>query len=47
MNWFMALKLVCCEPVAPSPEAWVRPAGVSAPNAPGMPPLALKELIRT
>ncbi len=25
MNWFMALNVVCCDPVAVSPEIWVRP----------------------
>ena len=30
MNWVMALNVVCCDPAAVSPEAWVRPADVSA-----------------
>ena len=41
-NRFIASKVVCCEPVATSPEACVRPAGVSPPNTTGMPPLLLK-----
>lgn len=44
MNWFIALKVVCCEPVAVSPEIWISPAGVSPPNASGIPPLELKKL---
>ena len=35
MNRFIASNVVCCEPVASSPEAWVRPAGVSVANASG------------
>ena len=45
MNWFIASKVVCCEPVAVSPETCVRPAGVSPPNTSGMPPLVLKKLM--
>ena len=45
MNWFMALNVVCCEPVPISPETCVSPAGVSAPNASGMPPVVLKKLV--
>ena len=45
MNWFMALNVVCCEPVAVSPEACVSPAGVSALNTSGMPPVLLKKLV--
>ena len=41
-NMFIASKVVCCEPVASSPEACVRPAGVSSPNTSGMPPVVLK-----
>ena len=33
MNWFMALKVACWLPVAASPDAWVRPAGVKLPYA--------------
>ena len=43
MNRFIASKVVCCEPVASSPETCVRPAGVSPPNTMGMPPFALKK----
>ena len=45
MNMFIALNVVCCEPVAASPETCVRPAGVSVPNTSGMPPVVLKKLI--
>ena len=45
MNRFIASTVVCCEPVAASPEAWVRPAGPSAANAAGMLPVALKKLV--
>ena len=45
MNCVIALKVVCCEPVAASPEACVSPAGVNAPNTSGMPPVALKNLV--
>jgi hypothetical protein len=45
MNWFMALKVDCCEPVPISPEACVSPPGVSVPNTSGMPPVELKKLI--
>ena len=45
MNRFIASKVVCCEPVASSPETCVRPAGVSAPNTIGMPPVVLKKLV--
>ena len=44
MNRFIASKVVCCEPVATSPEACVRPAGVSAPNTSGMPPVRVEEI---
>ena len=44
MNWLMALNVVCCEPVAVSPETCVRPAGVSAPNTIGMPPVRVEEV---
>jgi len=43
MNMFIASKVVCCDPVAISPEACARAAGVSAPNTIGMPPVALKK----
>ena len=43
MNWVIALKVVCCEPVPSSPDACVRPTGVSAPNTKGMPPVVLKK----
>ena len=45
MNWFMALNVVCCEPVADSPEAWDRPLAFSEKNAAGMPPVELKKLV--
>ena len=45
MNWFIALNVVCCDPVAVSPEICVSPAGVSPPNTIGMPPVVLKKLI--
>src|ERR1700733_11056944 len=45
MNRSIASKVVCCEPVAVSPDACVRPAGVSVPYTAGMPPLVLKELV--
>ena len=45
MNRFIASKVVCCEPVATSPEACVSPAGVSDPNTMGMLPLVLKKLV--
>ena len=45
MNWFIALKVVCCDPAAVSPETCVSPAAVSAPNTSGMPPVVLKKLI--
>ena len=45
MNWFMALNVLACEPVAVSPEACDRPAAVSVANTRGMPPVLLKELI--
>ena len=41
----MALNVVCCVPVASSPEACARPAGVKVPNTSGMPPVALKKLV--
>ena len=44
MNWVIALNVVCCEPVAVSPEACVRPAGVSVPNTSGMPPVRVEEV---
>jgi hypothetical protein len=36
-------KVVCCDPVATSPEACVRPAGVNEPNTIGMLPFELKK----
>ena len=42
MNWVMAPLLAVWAPVAGSPEACDRPAGVSAPKAIGMPPWLLK-----
>ena len=45
MNCVIALKVVCCEPVAVSPEACARPPAVSAPKASGMLPLLLKKLL--
>ena len=44
MNRFIASNVVCCEPVAVSPEACVSPAGDSEPNTMGMPPALLKKL---
>ncbi len=45
MNMFIALKVVCCEPVAVSPAACDNPAGVNAANTIGMPPVALKKFV--
>jgi hypothetical protein len=45
MNRFIASKVACCDPVANSPDACVRPPGVSVANDTGMPPLALKKLV--
>ena len=36
--------LVFCTPVASSPDACISPAGVSAPNAIGMPPVLFQRL---
>ena len=46
MNWFIAPKVVCCEPVAASPEACDKPFAFNAANTIGMPPVVLKKLIR-
>jgi len=43
-NWLIASKVACCDPVAVSPEACVKPPGVNEANAKAMPPLALKKL---
>jgi len=43
MNCVIALNVVCCEPVAVSPAAWVRPAGVSVAKTMGIPPLLSKK----
>src|ERR1700722_5617171 len=45
MNCVMALNVVCCVPVAVSPAAWDRPAGVSGPNTSEIPPVVLKKLV--
>ncbi len=45
-NWFIIVALVCCTPVAGSPEACDRPAGVRLPNTAGMPPVRLKKSVR-
>jgi uncharacterized protein (DUF1810 family) len=45
MNCVIALNVVCCDPVALSPEAWLRPDGDSVPNTSGMPPAALKKFV--
>ena len=45
MNRPIALNVVCCDPVATSPDTCDRPAGVSAPNTIGMPPVVLKKLV--
>ena len=45
MNRFIASNVVCCEPVASSPEACVKPAGVNVPKTIGMPPVVLKKLV--
>ena len=45
MNWFMALNVVCCEPVADFARRLGQAAGVSEPNTIGMPPVALKKLV--
>ena len=45
MNWFIALKVVCCEPVRDLAGDLRQPAGVSVPNTSGMPPVVLKKLI--
>jgi hypothetical protein len=39
----IASNVVCCVPVAISPEICVNPVGVSPPNASGMVPLVLKK----
>ena len=44
MNRFMASKVVCCDPVAVSPDACVSPTGDSEPNTMGMLPVLLKKL---
>ena len=44
MNWFIASNVVCCDPVAVSPETCVSPAGVSPPNTSGMPPVRVEEI---
>jgi hypothetical protein len=45
MNCVMASNVVCCVPVAVSPEACVSPAALRPPYTSGMPPLLLKKLI--
>jgi hypothetical protein len=45
MNWVIASNVVCCDPVATSPDTCVSPCGDSAPNASGMPPVVLKKLV--
>lgn len=46
MNWVITLALVCCTPVAGSPETCDRPAGVRLPKTVGMPPVRLKKSVR-
>ncbi len=46
MNWLIASNVVCCDPVAVSPETCVKPFAVKAPNVIGMLPVVLKTLIR-
>ncbi len=45
MNCVIASNVVCCVPVAVSPEAAVKPAGESPPNAIGIPPAVLNERV--
>ena len=43
-NCVIALKVVCCEPVALSPEACDRPPGVSVANTNGRLPAVIEEI---
>jgi len=46
MNRSMASKVACCEPVASSPETWVRAGRCQRSDTIGMPPVTSKKLVQ-